>query len=252
MKKLSFWARTHIWPARIIIVTGLILLILLGILTGQLFRDLLVDLPQAVLFLFICMYLAGALLYPVKRQGACVAVKQRSYWRQKSCDLLLAGSTFLMVVFLSNKQTLFPGSISMAAPVTATASSLPGDSSMRSYKPIKEFSASMKDGNGKMLKWKERKKMLKEQIRAIKHSKEPSPGGKTALIILSILIALGLIALLAALSCSISCSGSAGLAILVMVLGTGLVIFLLIRIVQRLTGKRKKEIKNPETGQPGT
>jgi hypothetical protein len=252
MKKLSSWAKTHKWPARIIIVTGFILLILLGIITGQLLRDLLVDLPRAVLFLFIGIYLACALLYPVKKPGAFGGVKQRSYRRQKTCDLLLAGSTFLMVVFLSNKQTLFPGSTSMAAPVTATLSTLPGDSATRSYKPIKEFSASMKDGNGKMLRWKERKKMLKEQIRAIKHSNEPSPGGKTALIVLSILIALGLIALLAALSCNISCSGSAGLAILVMVLGTGLVIFLLIRIVQRLTGKRKKEIKNPETGQPGT
>lgn len=251
MKKLSYWARAHKWPARIIIVAGFILLILLGIVTGQTLSDLQVLLPRAVLLLFICFFLAGAFFYPSKKAVAHHGVKRLSYWRQKTCDLMLAASTFGMVVFLSNQPKLTFGSFSIAAPVTASSSSLPGDSSMKTYKPIKAFSASMKDGNGKLLKWKERKKLLKEQIRAIKHSAEPSSGGKTALIIVSVLVALGLIALLGALSCTISCNGSAGLAILVFVLGTGLVIFLLLRIISGLTGKRKKEIKNPETGQPG-
>ena len=58
---------------------------------------------------------------------------------------------------------------------------------------------------------------------------------------MSVIIAAGLLLLLAGLSCEISCSGSEGAAIAVGLLGTGLIIFLLVRVIQRINrGPRVK------------
>ena len=99
-----------------------------------------------------------------------------------------------------------------------------------------------------------KKKLLKEQLRAIKKSGEISKGGKVALIILSVIVALGLLYLVAALACNISCSGSEGGAIILAVGGTALVIFLLVITLRAILGKKKKpkpDIKpesNPDAG----
>ena len=89
---------------------------------------------------------------------------------------------------------------------------------------------------------KELKKKLKNKWKEFrKHYKESTKGEKTALIILSVIIAAGLLLLLAGLSCEISCSGSEGAAIAVGLLGTGLIIFLLVRVIQRINrGPRVK------------
>ena len=92
-------------------------------------------------------------------------------------------------------------------------------------------------------KWKERKKLLKEQVRAIKNSKDPSNGGKAVLIILSVLVALLLIGLIASLACRIACGGSDALAVIVVLGGTALVIWLLIRVIRNIN---RKKIKEPE------
>ena len=104
----------------------------------------------------------------------------------------------------------------------------------------------MKDENGKMLKWKERKKMLKEQVKEIKKANNLSNGEKALLVILSVLVAAGLLYLVAALSCSLSCSGSDAAAVLVGVGGIALVIFLLIIAFRAIYGRKKKKKKVAE------
>jgi hypothetical protein len=115
------------------------------------------------------------------------------------------------------------------------------DSISKNYKSIKDLNASMQDENGNMLKWKERKKLLKHQIREIKKANDPSKGEKVLLVILSILVALGLLYLVAALSCSIACSGSEAIALLVAIGGTAGVILLLIFVIRAIYGKRRKK-----------
>ncbi|MEI9943660.1 MAG: hypothetical protein WDN26_05510, partial [Chitinophagaceae bacterium] len=117
---------------------------------------------------------------------------------------------------------------------------LPKDSTLSTYKNVAAFTASMKDENGKTLKWKERKKLLKAQVKEIKKSKELSNGAKAGLIILSSIIALGLLALILGLACDLSCSGADGLAILVGVGGTALIVFLLVLTIRSITGKKRK------------
>jgi hypothetical protein len=101
----------------------------------------------------------------------------------------------------------------------------------------------MKDANGNLLKWKERKKLLKVQVRAIKQTEDISKGGQIALIVLSCLVALGLVLLVASLACELSCNGSEGAAVIVGLLGTGLIVFLLVLAIRAITGRKRKAKK---------
>ncbi|HUR65019.1 MAG TPA: hypothetical protein VMZ03_01610 [Chitinophagaceae bacterium] len=242
MKELSLWAKEHVLSARIIIILSSFLLAALGIVTGLLLRDMQVSIPALALIFFSLTFITGILFYPRKKTNR----RRIPYRRQKTCDTLLTGSVFLMILFLGNHPRQILNYSSPFVPASASHSSLPKDSSFKTYKTVAAFTASMKDKDGKLRKWKERKKMLKEQVRAIKHAKEPSDGGKVALIALSVLVALGLIYLVAALSCSISCGGSGALAVIVAIGGTALVVFLLVVVIRRILGKKKRETRNPK------
>ncbi len=250
MKKISAWAKDHKWSARLLIILSFFVLNALGIAAGVLLSSLGISVPLWILVFFGCLYAAGFIGYPsrsIKKKWGT-----RSYARQKSCDLLLAGSTFFMIVCLANHpDRLFRYGGSLNAAV-ASSSSLPGDSSIKTYKSIPAFIASMKDEKGNTLKWKERKKLLREQVKAIKRSTEPSEGGKIALIILSVIGALLLIYAIAALACTLSCGGSDALAIIVAIGGTALVVWLTIVVIKSITGKKKKKEPGKEGAPSGT
>ncbi|MBC7875010.1 MAG: hypothetical protein H7Y01_13490 [Ferruginibacter sp.] len=251
MKKISSWAKDHKWSARIIIVLSFAILNILGVITGGLLTSLGITIPGAIFVFFACTYCAGFIAYPSRSLKKKKLGAAAFYVRQKSCDLLLAGSTFLMIVCLGNRPgQLFRYDMSFNAAL-ASNTSLPKDSTLNTYKTIAAFSASMKDENGKSLKWKERKKLLKEQVKAIKKSTEPSKGGKVALIILSVIVAIGLLGLVLGLACNLSCSGSDAAAILVGVGGTALVVFLLVITIRAIQGKKKKP-KDPDIKMDGT
>jgi hypothetical protein len=247
MKKLSVWAKNHKKTSRLIIVFSFMLLTLLGVTAGTLLLELKVILPTSILSLFVLIYVTGFFIYPARSLKGTKLTAAAFYIRQKAGDILLAGSTFLLIIFLSNRPGTFFQSVNLLNATNASLPVLPKDSTAGGFKPIKAFAASMKDENGKKLKWKERKKLLKEQVRSIRKSSNLSQGGKAALIVLSILIALGLLALVGGLACNLSCSGSEGAALIVGIGGGALVIFLLvvtIRSIQR--GKKPDPRKEPE------
>jgi membrane protein implicated in regulation of membrane protease activity len=253
MKKLSIWAKGHKWQSRFIIVASFILLTGCGLIAGFLLDELSINLPFALLVVVISLFIFAGISYPAWKRVTTEKGRTRFYFRQKTCDLLLASCTFLMVVCIANN----PGqslrySTPVFNPVMGSIAVTPKDSVKRTYISLAEFKKSMMDENGKPLKWKERKKLLKTQIRAIHRSAEISDGGKVALIILSILVAVALVIGIGALSCSISCGGSEGLAIIVFILGIAGVSLLLVYVIKRILGKKKKEIRNPETPPPGT
>ena len=242
MKKISRWGKTHPWPARFIIVGSFIVLNVLGIVTGLLLHELEITVPAIALLLFFSAYLGGLAAYPLKTQKTHPSLSPPAFYRrQKSCDFILAASTFCMIVYFGNHPgSLFQHYPSLKATVTRE-NSLPRDSAYKPYKSIAQFAASLKDESGKDLKWKEKRKLLTEQVRAIKKAKDISKGGQAALIVLSVLVALGLLYVVASLACSISCSGSGFLAILVAVAGTTGVVILLISVIRSIMGKKKKK-----------
>ena len=246
MKKISAWAKDHKWSARFLIIASIIVLNILGVITGVLLSSLGISIPVTVMLFFACAYGAGFIAYPFRSLKGKRLNATAFYFRQKTCDLLLAGSTFCMIVYLGNHPgRLFQYDTVFNAAI-ASSPSLPKDSTVKTYKSLTAFSAAMKDENGKLLKWKERKKLLKEQVRAIKNSTEPSKGGKTGLIILSVLVAIGLIYLVAALACNISCGGSDAGAVIVAIGGTALIIWLLLVVIRKINGKKRKKMKEPE------
>ena len=250
MRNISVWAKTHQWPARIIIILSFLLLTVTGIITGLLLKDITVTVPAFALIALIITYGLAGIFYPKKTEKRRFSTTG-FYRRQKTGDFLLAASTFGMIVCISNNSnpaaTYFP----FLQAATNAKSTLPGDSTVKNYKSFLNFSASMKNEEGKMLKWKERKKMLKEQVKGIKRSTDLSKGEKTALIILSVLVALGLIYLVTALACNLSCNGAEGAAILVGIGGTAVVIFLLVLAIRGITGKKKKPVEKPGSDTPG-
>lgn len=234
MKKISVWAKNHKWAARFLIIGGFILLNILGIATGSLLRNIQFNFSPVVLFVLIIIVLVAFSLYPSKSLKGKLN-SSTFYIRQKACDLILVISTFFMITYISNRQEvpLFSSHPANAAVVNNTL--LKKD---KTYKPVSEFSKTMKDNSSKKLKWKERKKLLKKQLNGITKANDLSKTEKIILMILSISAAVGLAILLAALACNIACSGAEGLAVLVAIVGYGLITMLLIFAIRAIVGKK--------------
>ena len=237
MKRISFWAKYHKTQAQLAIVISFIFLNILGFATGYFLNQVgIVFLPefQVGCYLFL---LVALILYPMQKQKGRKFNFSTYYHLQKSCDFVLAATTFCMIVYLGNR----PENLIQFYPALKafTVTVHPKDSTVKHYKSVADFSSSMVDGQGTLLKWKERRKLLKEQVKAIKKDNSISKGGKIALIILSVLAAAGLLFLVAGLSCSLSCSGLDLLAIVVGTVGTVGVVLLLLWALKAINGKKK-------------
>lgn len=249
MKRISTWGRQHKYAARVIIVISFTILTALGIIAGLLSNELGITISSLAFFVAVGIYFIAVWAYPAQHLKRTRLSRAAFYARQKTCDIALAASTFAMILFFANQ----PGRIFHYSPglQSALAAELvvPKDSTVK-HKTIADFSASMKDATGNTLKWKEKKKLLKEQIKAIKKS-DLSRGAKVALIILSVLVALGLLALIGALACDLSCGGSEGAAVLVLTLGSAVVLLLFLLAIKGITGKKRRRYRDERPDNPG-
>ena len=249
-KQLSFWGREHKWLSRFIIVFSFIIMNVLGIITGLLFSDLEITFTTSFIVLSVLTFGIAWMKYPLKKQVIDKVEKNRVYVLRKTCDAVLIGTTFMMFVYFGNRQVT-PLDIPVFSASAVTSLSLPKDST-KNYKSLEEFKKSLKDENGKPLKLKERKKLLKQQLKAIKKDKTTSRGDKVVLIILCVLLAVALAYVVGAIACSLSCSGSEGAAIVVAILGLvgiGLLTFFMIRSIVRKSRREKEEELNRRMGQ---
>jgi membrane protein implicated in regulation of membrane protease activity len=239
IKQLSFWAKKHKWASRFIIVFAFIIMNVLGVMTGILFDSLNVPFSSLILISTILVFLLVCFKYPSKEERKNVVEKDRSYILQKSYDMVLIVCTFVMFVFFGNHQTS-PVNYFVSNASAATSFSHPKDST-KGYKSVDEFKKMMKDENGKTLKWKERKKLLKKQIKGIKKADDLSDGSKVLLIILCVLLAVVLAYGVAAIACSLSCSGAEGAAVVVAILGLAGVVLLTLFLIRGIVRKSKKD-----------
>lgn len=241
-KQLSFWAKQNKWPSRFIIVFSFIVMNILGVVTGLLYSDLGLTFPKWFLILSLIVFGIVWLKYPIGKRSS-------TYTFRKTCDSILIGTTFLMFTYFGNRQvTPFDNSVLFASSVNNY--SLPKDS-IKTYKSVEDFKKSLYDESGKPLQWKERKKLLKQQVKFIKKDKAMSDGGKVVLIILCVVLAVILAYGVAALSCSLSCAGSDGAAVAVAVLGLAGIVLLTIFLIRGILRKSKKEKgKEPKPENP--
>jgi hypothetical protein len=249
MKKISTWGRQHKYAARIIIVLLFIVLTALGIITGSLSNALGIIISSWVFVITVGIYFIAVLIYPAQHLKKNRLSRAAFYVRQKTCDIGLAASTFVMIIYFANQPgRIFHYSQGVQSALGAELAA-PKDSTVK-HKTVAVFSASMKDATGNNLKWKEKKKLLKAQIKAVRKS-DLSRGAKVALIILSVLVALGLLALIGALACELSCGGSEGAAILVLSLGSAAVLLLFLLVIKSITGKKRKKHRDERPDNPG-
>jgi len=212
---------------------------ILGIATGSLFDDLNISFPAYFILIAMLGFGIAWWKYPEKKQVANKLEKSRQYVFQKTCDSILIASTFLMFVYFGN-QHVSSYSTSVFSASSVKSAFLPNDST-KAYKSIDAFKKSLYDEAGRPLKLKERKKLLKQQIKAIKKDNAMSDGEKVGLIILCVLLALILGYGVAALSCSLSCSGSEGAAVAVAVLGLAGIVLLTYFAIHSITRKARRE-----------
>lgn len=234
MKKISYWAKEHVWQTRLIIVLIYILLNIIGMFTGKLLNEINVIIPRLYFAICICFTIILWIWYPVKRTKG----KRVSYTRRKLFDFFLGTVTFLMIIYAGNHwEKLF---ITSETAQASKAARLYKDSSLYNHPLIQNFIASINSKDITSLTQKEKLRLIKKQIKEVKRDKETSKSDKTVLIILSVLVAIGLLFGLAALSCSISCGGAEALAAIVAIAGTFLIIFLLVRIIKRISNPQPK------------
>ena len=216
MKAISFWAKNHLWLTRLGIVLILYPIInISGWILGSILQVEGFQFSYLTYYFLAFITVALVAFYSSRKSNT----GRYSYTRRKITDALLAFTTFCFALLTGNH---FNSSFQNIAPVHASEQIT---TSLIKPKPGKE-------------KKKSFKKILKDLKKKYKQSSE---AGKVLLIILTILVALGAVYLLAALSCSIACGGAEALAYVVFLLGLGGIIFGVVKIIQSIVRKRRKK-----------
>ncbi len=238
MYRISFWGRQHIWAARILIVVIYVLLNGTGWLLGEQLAANGIYLSQTHFYIGTILVLAGFFAYPFKKDKS---LYKHFYRFQKSCDALLVGGTFVLLVCLAQPQSLPQPWMGQQAHATTVVTPAPGEPSAQVKNSIFRKAA-----NG-VIKWLGidkaiQKKVAKNWQRLQHEYRRSSDAGKAALIVLTILVAVALSLLVVGLACELSCNGSDAAAILVGVLGLGLIVFLSAKVINRISrGPRQKQ-----------
>ena len=232
MKKISYWAKHHVWQSRVLIVSMWLVINIIGIFAGKSLTEINITVPEY--FWSVCIVSAIFLIacYP-QRIGRFAGTYSKLYTRRKVIDFFLGLVTFFMIIYISNyRQTLFSNT-----QYTQASAIIPAhrDSSISNHPLIKNFILKIKSADVSHMSSREKMKLIKQQLRKVNADKEISKSTKTLLIILTVLLAIVLIMGIAALSCTIACSGSEALAILVGIGGTFLVAFLAVRLIKQIS-----------------
>lgn len=244
MKQLSLWAKNNHWKARLVIIVSHILILLLAWFTGNEISRLSDELPGYLKILFVLVFVIAAFTYPVKKSKAVY-----SYAKQKTCDFLLALSTFGMVTGIAASGEISFGSLS---PLYASTPSAINNN--KKDPTAEQILASLKYRDKSSLTRVEKrilKNEFKKQLKVwtlAKISGNKEEGGKAGLLILAIVGAVGLFFLVASLSCSLSCNGSDAAAIVVLLLGTAAIVLGLLAVIRAINRKKRKKIEPEADG----
>jgi hypothetical protein len=242
MRKLSYWAKMNPWKSRIIIILSHILLIFLGWYTGKGLVNLGVLMPAYWLYIFLLIFLIAAITYPSKKNK--VFINKMKFYRQcKTRDFLLGATTFCMIVSLTNEKenTFYVSQPAFAIPAASALIKKEKPTATEILASLKYRDKSTLSHTEKRILKQEFKKQLKNYVVAkIKGNKKE--GDQSGLIILAIIGAIGLLSLVAAISCNLSCNGSEGAALALGILGTAGIIWGLLAVIKAIKrGRREKK-----------
>lgn len=246
MRKLSFWAKQNPWKARIIIIISHILLTILALFTGRQLLSLGMGIPAWLLYLFALIFITVVFIYPSKHVWA--GCRTAFYIKQKVCDFALAAATFLMFLVLGNNQgevtQLFSASLASVVTVPAVKEKPTAAEILESLKHRDKSTLTRTEK--RILKQEFKKQLKVYAVSTLKGDKDAA--GQAGLIILAVIAAVGLLYVVAAISCNLSCNGSEGGAAVVALLGTAAVVLGLILVIRAISRKnrRKRETQAPD------
>ncbi len=225
MKQLSYWAKVNPQRARFLIVLIYILINIIGLITGALLWASGIQLEEPFMFFLALTVVSLYIIYP----------KKAAYCKRKIFHGLMAVCTFLIITVFGNQLHNPNPQLFFVNTTQAVTHSTNGE-----QQNIHETTNIKKE---KRLQKKEARSLWKK----LAAKDDRSKAAKIFLIVLTVIIALGLLYLLAALSCTIACSGAEALAVLVAVAGTFGIVFGAVRIIQHILGKERKKKKAQTT-----
>lgn len=231
MRKFSYWSRDHKQSARILIIIGYLILYVTGLFLGDLLHSISGTFNQALILIPIILTLVGYIFYPDKKNKAAY---KNFYITQKLNDGFLIIATFLFLVFTGNKLNENRGWNQSA-------------SALSIHYPASEISLPNKTVNTKPQSGTKASKTFKQRLKALrKVYKESTKTEKTLMIIGVLLIAALAACGIGAASCSLSCSGNGTASFMVFFVGTPLIIFGAIKLIQRIKrGPKKHKVDEP-------
>ena len=243
MKKISYWAKNHRLTAIIVLVIAKLLLAFIAAYLGLSLLGMNIRVPFAVFFIALLVLIIAAIAYPSKH--ITTLTKKQLYIRQKTCDFIIATCSFIMIGAWVNTNLPVPINTAIAANAATAAAA----STTTAINPTaEEILASLKYRDKSTLTRQEKrilKAEFKNQLKVYAVAKlkgRKDDAGKAGLIILTIVAALGLLYLVAAIACNLSCNGSDAAALVVGILGTALIIWGDIAVVRRISrGPKKKD-----------
>jgi hypothetical protein len=223
MQSISFWAKQNPRKAQISIILLYVLINILAISSGLLFREVGIQFTTLVIYVSLGLFLIASIIY--KRKA--------NYYYRKTLDFVLISCTFLMIAFwgnhLNEREVYLPLSAKTANGITVK----PSNSTNTASKII--------SGENHLGK-KELRKLAKEKTQ--KNKLKIAAWAKVLLITLVVVAAIFSLYLVAILSCNISCSGAEGLAIVVLILGLIAILGGGYILIRRILGyQRKKRLK---------
>ena len=225
MKNISTWANHHVSIARMLIIVSRLLLLLSTFYIGITLNELGIALPANVIYL--CGFAALVILVAVYPSREIISLsKKLLYARRKTCDFLLPLCSSIVIIAMINNgdaitsSSFVYGTVKVKGP---TAQEILSSGKTREMLTRKE----------KRILKREFFKQLKIYA-AAKITGDGKTSGKAWKIALAIIGMVGLLYLLAALACSLSCNGSDAAAIIVAIFGISAIVICFVLLMKRI------------------
>lgn len=232
MKNLSYWSKRNPVKARIIIGVSHVLLIILAITAGINTYLEEIHFSGKLLFVLVNLFFLAYILYP--KRGHKEGIFIYSYRRRIRHDFILLITSSLILTIGVNKFAY--------SPVHQVEEKYQTRLMVFSLDASGSFNIQEKKKSELLSTIKSFRMEMKQHLKSMKAEKQTnragSTAGKVALILLTLLLAMGVAALVGVFACNIACSGNEGLAWVVLIGGAIGIVWLTVVVISKILRKR--------------
>lgn len=233
MKRISYWAAAHPIQSRWLIAGVDTILVLLAMICAGFLYLFDATAPAWILIALVQVFFLTFIFYP--KRTVQKGWFKYAYTRHKVHDFTLILSCFLVLML---------GTLASLNTDDLALNKTKAQAQLINYTQGLDLTNSAKKTR-KIGKWKQFKQVrqnFKQELKQLKKTFKQQEvvqrdWVKVLLILLTVLLVFGLGALVAALSCSVSCNGMGGLAVMILVVGWGALIWLGIIAIKKIVHK---------------